>query len=181
MYVRRVEDGTAERVSGTGYAALPSWSPDQRTLAFVRAEPGRRRVWNLWMRDVSSGDLKRITSYRSGQTWSAAWFPDSRRICYSYETRLVVRDLESGAEKVYASPRRRRLVRTPAVSPDGTRVIFQVQRDGAWLLDLRTGEMRRLVNDPTAEEFSWAPDGRLLAFHSARGGPSRIWLVTPPS
>ena len=44
------------RVSGDGFGAVPSWSPDMKSLAFVRAEPGRPRVWNLWIRTSSTGD-----------------------------------------------------------------------------------------------------------------------------
>jgi Tol biopolymer transport system component len=70
-----------------------------------------------------------------------------------------------------------RLVRTPAVSPDGTRVIFQVTRDGAWMLDLSDRSMRRVLTDPTAEEFAWAPDGRRVAFHSRRDSQWGIYIL----
>jgi Tol biopolymer transport system component len=69
-------------------------------------------------------------------------------------------------------------MRTPAVSPDGKRVIFQVARSGAWLLDLASGSMRCALTDPTAEEFAWSPDGLRVAFHSRRDGQWGIWLMT---
>ena len=181
VYLMRADGRDLKRVSGPGYAALPSWSPDQRSLIFVRAEPRRRQVWNLWLRDLRAGGLKRLTSHQSGQTWSASWFPDSRRICYSHDDRLVVHDTISGSERAYASPQPGHLVRTPAVSPDGTRAIFQVHRDGVWLLDVESGGMRRLFDDPAAAEFSWSPDGRLVAFHSNRGGDWQLWVITAPS
>ena len=59
------------------------------------------------------------------------------------------------------SPRAGRLARTPAVSPDGRRIIFQVQRDGTWIADATfRRDAARILDDPTAEEFTWAPDGR---------------------
>ena len=70
-------------------------------------------------------------------------------------------------------------VRTPAVSPDGTKVVYQVYRDGVWLLDLTDSSMRPLLRDPTAEEFAWAPDGRRVAFHSRRDGQWGIYLLAP--
>ena len=70
------------------------------------------------------------------------------------------------------------MVRTPAVSPDGRQIVFQVFREGVWLLDLATGTMHGLLDDPSAEEFAWDPSGRRIAYHSRRDGEWRIWLLT---
>jgi hypothetical protein len=177
VYVANADGTNVRRVSGDGFAAVPSWSPDGRTLAFVRAEPDRPTVWNLWTLELASGDLRRLTSYRYGQPWGGSWFPDGRRIAYSHEDRLVVLDLESGNERVYPSPRKGRLLRTPAVSPDGRKIMFQVHRDGAWLLDVEEGSTRKVLADPTAEEYSWSPDGRRVAYHSRRSGTWGVWLM----
>jgi cytoskeletal protein RodZ len=179
VYVADADGKQVRRVTGEGFAAVPSWSPDGQSLAFVRAEPGRSQVWNLWTTDLASGTFRRLTSHRFGQPWGGSWFPDGKRIAYSHEDRLVVLDLETGAERVYDSPRKGRLVRTPSVSPDGRRVVFQVRRDGAWLLELSDGSMRRVMTDPTAEEFTWAPDGSRVAYHSRRSGSWGVWVMAP--
>jgi YD repeat-containing protein len=181
VYISNRDGSRASRVSGSGFAAVPSWSPDMKWLAFVRGEPGRPRVWNLWLRDLTGGTMTRQTSYRVGQVWNASWFPDSRHLCYSHEDRLVVLDIASGARDSFRTPRPGRLVRTPAVSPDGRRIIFQVFRDGVWILDLQTRVMRRILDDATAEEFTWDPDGRRIAYHSRRDGQWRIWMTTLPA
>jgi Tol biopolymer transport system component len=177
VYVADANGRNVRRISGQGFAAVPSWSPDGRTLAFVRAEAGRPRVWNLWTADLETGETRRLTAHRVGQPWGAAWFPDGGRIAYSHEERLIVRSLEDGGERVYPSPKKGHLVRTPAVSPDGRRIIFQVHRDGVWLLDLSDDSMRKVLADPTAEEFTWAPDGRRVAYHSRKAGGWGIWMA----
>jgi hypothetical protein len=176
-------DGTdVRRVSGNGYAAVPTWAPDGRRLAYVRAEPDNPKVWNLWLLLLDPADktseapAQRLTHYLSGQPWAASWFSDGRRICYAHEDKIVILDLASGRPREFESPVKGRLVRTPAVSPDGTKVIFQVYRDGAWLLDLRDGSMRCVLTDPHAEEFVWAPDGRRVAFHSSQDGQWGIYV-----
>ena len=116
---------------------------------------------------MDSGAVRRITRYRYGQTWGASWFPDGERIAYTHETKIIVRNLVTGDTREFDSPIASRLVRTAAVSRDGTRVMFQVYRDGAWILNLGDGSMQRVLADPTAEEFAWAPDGR-VAFHTRR-------------
>lgn len=177
VYVANRDGSQVRKVSGAGYAAVPTWSRNNEWLAYIRAEAEKPSVWNLWVQPAAGGSARRITNYRYGQTWAASWFPDHRRIAYSHEDTLIVMDLQTGEATRYRTPVKGRLVRTPAVSPDGTKIIFQVFRDGAWLLDLADGSMQRVLTDPTAEEFAWAPDGRRVAFHSRRDGQWGIYVL----
>jgi Tol biopolymer transport system component len=170
VYVANVDGSNVRRVSGTGYAAVPTWSPTGDRLAFIRAEPGRAKVWNLWLLTNPTGELRRLTRFRYGQTWGASWLPDGRSVVFSHEDRIVRLSLANGRMRSYPTPVPGRIVRTPAVSPDGHRVVLQVWRDGAWILDLADGAMRRLLADPTAEEFAWSPDGHRFAYHSRADG-----------
>jgi len=180
VYVAASDGSRIQRVSGAEYAELPSWSPDGAFLAFVRGEPRRPRVWNLWIRDLRTSAFRRLTAFRSGQTWTAAWFPDGRRVAFTHDDLLIVLDITDGRSQTFRSPTGGSAVRTPAVSPDGQRVIFQVTRSGVWLLDLRTRAMRQVQDDKTAEEFAWTPDGTHVAYHSHRDGDWRIWIAPVP-
>ena len=42
VYVANADGGAVRRISGDGFAAIPSWSPDGGRIAFVRAEPDGR-------------------------------------------------------------------------------------------------------------------------------------------
>ena len=178
VYVANADGSHPTRISGEGYASVPTWSPEGDRVAFVRAESGRSKVWNVWIADIRTGHVTRITSHRVGQPWGASWFPDGRRIAYSIEDRLMVADLQTGLARGYRSPRDTQLVRTPAVSPDGRRIVFQVQHDGVWLLDLEQARMRRVLADATAEEFVWSPAGDAIAFHARRGGSYGLWRLS---
>ena len=177
IYVANRDGSQVRRLSGAGYAAVPTWSRNSEWLAYIRAEAGKPSVWNLWVQPATGGRARRLTNYRYGQTWAASWFPDDRRIAYSHEDALMVMDLQTGEATRYRTPVRRQLVRTPAVSPDGTKIIFQVFGHGAWLLDLADGSARKVLTDPTAEEFAWSPDGRRVAFHSRRDGHWGIYVL----
>ncbi len=178
IYVANRDGSQVRRVSGAGYAAVPTWSRNNEWLAYIRAEADKPSVWNLWVQPAAGGTARRVTNYRYGQTWAASWFPDDRRIAYSHEDTLIVMNLETGAATRYRTPVKGQLLRTPAVSPDGTKIIFQVFHHGAWLLDLSNGSMRRVLTDPTAEEFAWSPDGRRVAFHSRRDGQWGIYVLS---
>jgi hypothetical protein len=177
VYVSSVDGRHVRRVSGDGFAAIPSWSPDGKTLAFVRAEPSEPDVWNLWTVELASGDAQRLTSYREGQLWGGSWFPDGRRIAYTHDDRLLVIDRSGGVERVYPSPVKGTPMRAPAVSPDASRVVFQVQRKGTWLLNLQTGTMRKVMADPSAEAYTWSPDGRRVAYYSRAEEKWGVWVM----
>lgn len=177
VYVANRDGSKVHRVSGPGFAAVPTWSPDGRRLALVRAEPNNARVWNLWLLDLASGASARLTSYQHGQPWAASWFPDGRRVAYTHEDRLYILDLQTKHADSFATPVAEHLLRTPAVSPDGSRIVFQVSHNGMWMLDLADGSMRCVLQDPTAEEFAWAPDSRRVAFHSRRDGQWGVYVT----
>ena len=102
VYIARRDGTNVRRISGAGYAAVPAWAPDGRRIAYVRAEADNPRVWNLWLQGVDQGEARRLTTYQRGQAWSASWFPDNRRLSYSYDDTLVILDVESGAPRVTA-------------------------------------------------------------------------------
>ena len=177
VYVARADGRESRKVSGDGYAAIPHWSLDGRRLAFIKAEPQRPNVWNVWLADLGGHSLTRVSHHAVGQAWSASWFPGGTRLAYSVEDRLIIEDLARATTRVIPSPRPGHLVRTPAVSPDGQWVMFQVHRDGVWLLEVATGRMRRLLADATAEEFAWSPDSRRVVYHTHRDGGWSLWQL----
>jgi hypothetical protein len=177
VFVADADGRNLRRVSGEGFAAVPSWSPDGRQLAFARAEPDHADVWNLWLLNVDSGDVRRLTSNSSGQPWGASWFPDGQRVAYTHGKSIVVVDVASGRQTPYESPEARRVPRSPAVSPDGRWVIFQLAGDGGWLLDLSDRSSQKVLSDPTAEDFTWSPDGSRVAYYSGRDAEWNVWVM----
>jgi dipeptidyl aminopeptidase/acylaminoacyl peptidase len=79
-------------------------------------------------------------------------------------------------------------VGAPAVSPDGRSVVYTVThydletdrgRTHLWLVPVAGGEPRQLTHgEASASSPAWSPDGRTIAFVTARGDEGRqIWLM----
>lgn len=153
-------------------------SRDGARIADLRAEADDPDVWNLWLQPGDGGEATRLTQYTSGRTGKPSWFPDNHRICYTHDTTIVVLDVYGGSPRTFESPVKGRAVAMPAVSPDGSKVIFQVSQSGAWMLDVAEGTMDQVLADPTAEDFAWAPDGRRVAFRSRREGQLATYVLT---
>jgi hypothetical protein len=173
-------DGTGvKRIGGPTLTVGPAWAPDSRRLAVLRAEEDMPQVRNLWLLNLESGAERRLTQYRYGDISPASWFPDGRRLCYAQGDRLYVMDTESGASRSYDSPMAARPIRAVAASPDGRHIVFQVQDDGAWLLNLHDASIRRVLEDPTVERLAWSPSGRSVAYYSERAGHWGVWVMRP--
>ncbi|MGP1347334.1 MAG: S41 family peptidase [Phycisphaerales bacterium] len=72
-----------------------------------------------------------------------------------------------------------RLPRMPALSPDGASITFTWRGD-IWIIPFEGGIAKRLTVHPNDDLHSaWSPDGRTIAFTSARDGGRNIFLMNP--
>src|SRR5262249_28474951 len=64
----------------------------------------------------------------------------------------------------------------PELSPDGRFVAFGRTAD-IWVLDIEHARTDRLTSHPADDENPrWSPDGKRIAFDSARDGPANIYV-----
>ncbi len=156
----------------------PTFSPDGRTIAYVRRQNGNADVWLM----RSDGHGKRPLVQGEDDDLQPSFLPSGRSLAYT------VYDGERGWT-VYTVRRdgtkRRWLVQNasfPIASPRGRLLAYSSYGDGGGirLLNLRTRKVRRLTIG-SAQELDFSPDGRRILFtgqrRCKRGGTLRFQLL----
>jgi TolB protein len=183
LYVVSAGGGRPTRISkARGMNTGATWSPDGSKIAVTLSKDGNPEIYII--SSTNGKVLKRLTRNRNIDT-SPSWSPDGKEIAF-------LSDREGGPQifVMNADGSRQRRVSmngsyntTPTWSPVvGQRVLAYTTRDGnnfdILTLDLATNKMVRITqNEGSNEEPSFAPNGRVLAFSSARKGGAGIYLA----
>ena len=139
-------------------------SPDGRSLAVILSKDGNP---DLYVMDMATRQLKRLTNTRGVSEGSPCWSPDGQRIAYVSDA--------TRTPQIYVIPRNggqpQQLTRgAHSASPDwgpGGLIAYQVQQGRQFqiaVMDPNTRQERVITAfDASYEDPSWAPDGRHLA------------------
>jgi TolB protein len=161
--------------SSSGMNSGGALSPDQRHLAMILSRDGKPE---LYVKDLSSGRLTRLTRTPMSAKSSPSWSPDGSQIVFTSG--------HQGSPQLYLISRKggnlTRITRGGGenVSADwGTNglITFTRRRGGLYqvaVIDPQTQDLR-FVSPPTAdyEDPSWAPDGvHIVASRTVRGRSS---------
>ena len=180
---------TAMLPDGTARSAVP-WlqpgdadlavAPSGRRLAFSSPRSGNRE---LYVADLSTGELRRLTWSARSDDVEPAWSPDGSQVVWASGTDANHDLFRTPVER----PRAVRLTRgpaddrEPAWAPNGRRIAFASNVQGAfdlWAIAAAGGEPE-LVHDAVGEARSpdWHPAGDRLAFTGLVGGAADVWLA----
>lgn len=146
-----------------------------------RAAPRPGELWNwFYLLDMKTGALREVANGPAGYAPHVRWAPDGRRLILQKRT-------DDTAEFWELDPSTRRETRLTnlagvngglSYSPDGRWIAFRRDVD-IWVMRADGSEQRQLTHDPeSAMGPIWSPDGRRIAFTSARdGGVPQIYVM----
>jgi Tol biopolymer transport system component/DNA-binding winged helix-turn-helix (wHTH) protein len=141
-------------------------SPDAKYLAFTDKS-------GFYVRQIEGGETHSIPLPKNFDALAGSWFPDSNHLVVSVAGDANAPPSLWTISVLGGTPRRLTKEGSSArVSPDGSRIVYQVNKTGRnelWLMQADGAGTHLIVGDgKTAEEFfgpvAWAPDGRRIAY-----------------
>ena len=153
------EGGTPRRLTSGPADVAPAWSPDGSRLAFLRQS-------QVHVLAADGGDPEKVTDLPLG-AGAPVWSPDGDRIAF---TSAVDPTDPAGS----TSPL---VTKTVDYQADGAGM-FGATRSQLHVVDLASGDCRRLTDGDHAGQPAWSPDGRTLAFTRKVGADSDLTLRT---
>jgi dipeptidyl aminopeptidase/acylaminoacyl peptidase len=167
----RLGSGQAERLTHTGSASAPSWSPDGRYLGFISDRSEKPQVWVL---PSAGGEAFRITDVKQGVD-AFEWAPDSARLA------LVITDpdpLEGIEKKTEREKAPRPIVITRLQHKQDGEGYLDTRKDHLYVADVKAALASNGAKFATLTPLTWgiynesnpawSPDGRFIAFSSNR-------------
>lgn len=128
--------------------------------------------------DLDSTDARRVKGIVS-----PALSPDGKRIVFEALNQLWLMEIGGKPQPLTHDSYYKE---DPAWSPDGRRIAYSSDKGGTedlYVLDLATGQEKRLTSTPDTAEVSaaWSPDGRMLAYQNQEGATFVIGVDTGKS
>jgi len=187
---------------GPGYDYQPDWSPDGRTVAFVRYDG---KAIELELLTLSTGTVAPLTT-NGAVNLEPRWSPLGDRLVFvstafegrwhvfvmpvekgkAGEMRRITEDRDSHLPRYYYSVFDQYL--SPTWSPDGRELILISNRghiwgSGAfWRMGAEPGDSMRLIHDEETTwqaRPDWARDGKRVVYASYAGRQRhQLWLMT---
>jgi Tol biopolymer transport system component/predicted Ser/Thr protein kinase len=189
IFLVSVESGEKERLTSPPPQSLadhsPAFSPDGRTLAFVRQSAVV--LADVYLVQVDGGEPRRLT-FNDQTTRGLAWTPDGREIVFSSNpgggsNRSLWRISSLGGMPELLSGTAGD-ASYPAISRQGSRLIYSRRTRDLNIWRLQLSGLTTTRNRPTRLIAStrWdfypqiSPDGARIAFESHRSGSPEVWV-----
>jgi Tol biopolymer transport system component/DNA-binding winged helix-turn-helix (wHTH) protein len=187
IYSLSIETGEKQKMTsppaGTVGDSYPGFSPDGKTLAFVRSTS--LATTDLYLMPLTGSEPRRLT-FDNSSILGFAWTSDGREIVFSSRRGSSIYNLWR-IPVTGGMPERLPTVEqsaiSPAISRRGNRLAYTHNLDdlNIWRLKLdstgRGGAPTSLISSTLSDDSpDYSPDGRKIVFASNRSGDFGIWV-----
>ena len=180
VYLITLKTGKRQCIASyPGLNACPALSPDGWKIALTLSKDGNP---DLFIKDLASGQLTRLTSTKFAGEASPSWSPDGRQIVFVSD--------QSGSPQLYIiSCNSRKLMRITGmgsenVEPDwgpDKHIVYASRIRGKYQIYVLNSETLAIHHispeDADYTDPSWAPDGRHIACVRTEHHHSRIFII----
>ena len=185
IYLMNADGSGQTRLTNNSFSDdFPTWSPDGRTIAFLRQSGG---VFSINVMNADGTNVRQITTLSPvTNIFGMSWSPDGTRIAFE-ENRNIFTINADGSNRVNLTNGQNSNY-GPSWSPDGSRIAFARFRNYAssiHTMNADGSDVRQIT--PYCQSYfcsvispDWSPDGGRIAFKSdGKDDPSGILLVNP--
>jgi dipeptidyl aminopeptidase/acylaminoacyl peptidase len=138
--------------TGAVLDALPRFSPDGRSIAFLRKIDDDNQIWIL---PAAGGEGRRLTSFPPGKFKALEWSPDASKLVFVWR------------RTPDKKPLARHITRL-RYKEDGVGFL-DGEYDHVWTVDVASGALRQLTwGDFDHHTPAWSPDGAWIAYTANR-------------
>jgi len=161
------------QVTFGGRDSQPRWSPDGRTLAFVRKAAGEDDA-QIHLLPLQGGEPRKLTTLKSGAS-SPAWSPDGARIVFTSGHNAALDTPDSKKPKHEPA----RVVTRPEWRWNNEGFTDWEHLDHVWIVDVATGAARALTQGTRFRESAprFSRDGRHVLYLTDRR--EQPWFARP--
>ena len=163
LWIVDAASGEPRQLTRGAADVAPAWSPDGKSVAFLRASDGPAQLWLL---PVEGGEPEQLTTLTLG-AGAPVWSPDGTRIAFGAAT-----DRADGADGPIVTDR-------VDYQADGSGYLRDIRKH-LHVLDLASRDCRQVTRgDWHAGDPAWSPDGSTLAFAAATGDDADLRYRAP--
>jgi TolB protein len=184
-------DGTGQRqlTHVDGDVVSLDWSPNGREIVFEVDHPNETGC-SIEIMNADGSNIRDLTGNRKGCEMTPAFTPNGRRIVFTHDCDQCAVVLKSmnlqGKDRRLILRARTLYKKEPQVSPDGTRVLFMVEKGlgpingfdenekALYSVRMNGTDLKTVVPfdfDVCACGGDWAPNGKRIAFSNNAGAP----------